>query len=198
MPASSRSNRSSFRRGLAVAIRQKRIPSFFVQAASAAAQPARISAPPRSPLPERAGKRSRTRVIRTKQASGMSANCDAPRVMKKGVPIRIIADKIPLAPALEEAEGGAQKAEGHQGEETGYDWGNAKAFFPHVPPAADDRKRQEQWIVPVAPVQAAGECLAPVIAAPEEKTGMHVPDEPGVPPAVGFLQNGQDEGGRRR
>ena len=42
----------------------------------------------------------------------------------------------------------------------------------------------------MAPVQAAGERFAPVVAAPEEKAGVHVPDEPGVPPAVRFLQKG--------
>ncbi len=180
----------------AVATRRKRSPSFFVQAHSAAARPARISAPGQ-PAADRAGKRSRTRVARMKKASGRSANCDCPHSDEKRGPHQDHRGKIPLAPAPQEAERGAQKAEGQEGKDECHDGGDGKAFPPHVAPAPGDGKREEQRIVPVAPVQAAGECLAPVIAAPEEEAGMHVPDEPGVPPAVGFLQKGQDEGGRR-
>ena len=180
----------------AVATRRKRSPSFFVQAHSAAAS---------------AGQDQRSRATRCrsrreeKQGEGRQdeegqrkvGKLRRPHTDEKRCPHQDHRGKIPLAPAPQEAERGAQKAEGQEGKDECHDGGDGKAFPAHVAPAPGDGKREEQRIVPVAPVQAAGECIAPVIAAPEDEAGMHVPDEPGVPPAVGLLQKGQDEGGRR-
>ena len=118
--------------------------------------------------------------------------------MKKGVPIRTIAARYPWIRPRSRERADHSKAERQEGKDKGHDGGNGEAFAAHVLPAAGDGERQEQGVVPVAPVQAAGERIAPVVAAPEQEAGMHVPDEPGVPSAVGFLQKGKDEGGRPR
>ena len=105
--------------------------------------------------------------------------------------------QIALRPAPQMGQRGQQQADGEQREQKREDGRDVNAFAAHIPPGADDRQRQQQRVVPVGPpVHPAGKDVSPRLSGPVQEAGVHVPDQPCVPFAVGRFPPGEQERGQ--